>query len=187
MSNNNNEVIHQRAYKKHLEKVFYIVAGVIIATAATVIKERLFDTKDYELRAYICAPLVDVEAKWVNLTTGEEFDVPDAEGLNPIFVRFENTGKLPMEELSIVLHFEATGNFQLLDEAFATTPLQGFGTFEIVAMGETARELAIDLFNPGDKFEYIATGTRPATITASSKFPGLSYYEQQQPGCEFDT
>jgi hypothetical protein len=109
--------------------------------------------------------------------------VPNAKGPNPVSARFTNVGKKPLENLDVVLEFNAPEGIDIMDQCYTTKPARGFGKVEILEDGPSRRIVRIALLNPGDEIEYSALATRPVTIIAYAKFPGLSFYQMQSPGC----
>ena len=166
-----------RLLKGKLGAIITIVLWFVALLFPT-IKERVLDTPDYRINAKIEAPLAKVEAWLVNKDTGKKISMPDAGlGINPIAVQLKNTGKKPIHNVEFVLEFVATGNFNLFDEGYSVKPERGFGKINISAPNGTERRVNIDLFNPGDEFIYLATGTRPVTAMVYTKLPGLSFYQ----------
>jgi hypothetical protein len=178
---------HIVGLRTHAEKVTYILIGAVIVMAVGLVKERWLDTPDFGLEARICAPVVKVEAAFVNDKTGQVVPVPNPEGANPVRARFRNVGRKPLEGLEIVLEFQAAGGTRVSAERYATKPERGFGRVEIVGDEPNRSRIRIALLNPGDEVEYSAVGTRSAMILAYAKFPGLSFYQAVRPGCADDT
>jgi hypothetical protein len=171
---------------KHLEKILYLVLGASIVVSINLCKERVIDVPEYRIEAKIRAPLTKAPATLVNATTGEKYDLGDTEGPNPIEVLLENTGKKPIENLEVVLEFISKGEFSLFDEEYSSKPEKGFGKITFRKPTNTERHVKMALFNPGDKFIYLATGNWPVTIIAYSKFPGLSFYQEYSPTGKYD-
>lgn len=170
-----------RLLKGKLGVVITIVLWVIALLFPT-IKERVLDTPDYRINAKIEAPLGKIEMWLVNEKTGEKFSIPDAQlPANPIEIHLKNTGKKPIENVEFILAFEATGNFSLLDEKFGVTPPGWVDKVKFSKPKDTERRVKLELFNPGDEFIYLATGTRPVTAIVYTKFPGLSFYQEYSP------
>jgi hypothetical protein len=167
-----------------------IIGAIVGATSTimfTIFKEKVIDVPDYRMDAYICAPLSKVKAELVNVDTGRVIELPDgAQWPNPIYVRLTNTGKKPIENVEIVLEFQATGEFRLSEEGYKTKPEKGFGKINIIRTKDIERRISFALFNPGDQLEYFATGSRPVTVVAYTKLRGLSFFQKQSPGCDFD-
>ncbi len=69
------------------------------------------------------------------------------------------------------------------DEYFATKPEKGFGKVNISTESANIKKVNLELFNPSDKFYYIATANSPVTVEAYLKTPGLSYFIEKLPGC----
>jgi hypothetical protein len=163
-----------------------IIIGIIVGVSAPLLTQyimKLIETPDYRISAEIKAPLVKVETLLINRETDEKISLPDGQGLNPIEVLVTNTGKKPIEKVEIILEFLATGDFQLFDEkCYPIKPERGFEKIDISAPNKTERRVKLDLFNPGDEFLYLATGTRPVRAIAYTRFPGLSFYQEYKPG-----
>jgi hypothetical protein len=177
--------------KQFIHLIIAAIIGAIVGATCTIMvtifKEKVIDVPDYRMDAYICAPLSKVKAELVNIDTGKVIELPDgAQMPNPIYVRLKNAGKKPIENAEIVLEFQATGDFQLSGEGYKTKPEKGFGKIDIIGTKDRERRIRFALFNPGDQFEYFAMGTRPVTVVAYSKLKGLSFYQKQSPGCDFD-
>lgn len=166
--------------------IIVAIVGAMCTIMSTIFKEKIIDVPDYRMDAYICAPLSKVKAELVNVDTGGAIELPDAQGPNPIYVRLTNTGKKPIENVEIVIEFQATGEFRLFNEGYRTKPEKGFGKIDIARTKDIERRISFALFNPGDQLEYFATGTRPVTVFAHTKLRGLSFYQEQSPGCDFD-
>lgn len=163
------------------------IAGATCTIMFAIFKEKMIDVPDYRMDAYICAPLSKVKAELVNVDTGKVIELPyGAQWPNPIYVRLTNTGKKPIENAEIVLEFQASGEFQLTEEGYKTKPEKGFGKIDTIRTKDRERRIRFALFNPGDQLEYFATGTRPVTVVAYTKLRGLSFYQEQSPGCDFD-
>ena len=168
---------------KRLEKILYIFLTVVITTTGLSLKERLIDIPDLQIIAKIKAPLSKVDA-WLESETGEKIHLPDAPSpfLNPIEVNLKNTGKKEIKNLEVTLEFVATGELNLLDERYSTKPEKGFGKISFSKPSETKRLVTLSLFNPRDEFTFFAFETRPVTVIAYSKFPGLSFYQEYYSG-----
>jgi hypothetical protein len=169
--------------RAHWEKIAYILIGTVIASAIGLVKERFFNVPDFGMESQICAPLAKAEASLVNVATGQVIPLPNATGPNPISARFINVGKKPLENLDVVLEFDAPERIDITDQSYTTKPERGFGSVDILEDGPNRRRIRIALLNPGDELDYSAIGTRPVTIIAYAKFPGLSFYQKKRPGC----
>ena len=171
---------------KHFERIFYIVIGVIITILANEYIKPLIADPDYRIKANIRAPLARVDAWLVDQKTGEKIYIPDTQGPNPIQVLLKNTGKKPIENLEVIMEFEATGDLSLSDEKYSTKPDKGFGSVTFSKPKNTERRVRLGLFNPGDELMYFAIGSRPVMVTTYAKFPGLSFYQQYSPVGQHD-
>ena len=177
--------------KQLIHLIIAAIIGAIVGATCTIVftifKEKVIDVPDYRMNAYICAPLSKAKMELVNVDTGKAIELPDGDqGPNPIYVRLKNTGKNPIENAEIVLEFQATGEFQLSEEGYKTKPETGFGKIDIIRTKDGERRIRFALFNPGDQLEYFATGSRPVTVVAYTKLRGLSFFQKQSPGCDFD-
>jgi hypothetical protein len=166
---------------KHFEKIIYLIIGVFIANGASMIKEWILYVPDYQINAEIKAPLAETRLELINQETGKVIRLPDPGGPNPIEVHLKNTGKKQIENLEVILEFITTGDFDLFDEEYAVNPKKGFDKITFSRPKNTERRIKFDLFNPGDEFIYLATGTRPVTAIVYSRFPGLSFYQEYSP------
>ncbi len=169
--------------RTHAEKIIYIVIGSLIAITAGVIKERFFDSPEFGLEGRICAPVVKIKAELVNVETKEVIPIPNPEDVIPVWAQFTNVGKKPLENLEIVLEFHAPGGTRVTNHRYATKPERGFGKVEILEDAPNRSKIRIALLNPRDELYYSAIGSRPVTILVYAKFPGLSFYQVQPPGC----
>jgi hypothetical protein len=88
--------------------------------------------------------------------------------------------------VEVVLEFVTTGDFRLFDEEYSVKPGKGFGKINFSRPKDTERRVEFDLFNPGDELMYFAIGTRPVTVIAYSRFPGLSFYQEHSPIGKYD-
>lgn len=161
------------------------LVGALVATGVGLLKERLFETPDFGLQSRIFAPVTKVEASFTNVETGKVIPVPNPEALNPIHTRFINVDKRPLENLEIVLEFHAVDGTAITDQRYLTKPERGFGKLKIVEDGASQRRIQVALLIPGDEVEYSAMASRPVTILAYAKLPGLSFYQTKEPGCGF--
>ena len=169
---------------KRLEKVLHILLTVVITTTVLSLKERLIDTPDLQIIAKIKAPLSKVDVWLVNAKTGEKIHLPDAQSPipNPIEVNLKNAGKKEIKNLEVTLEFAATGELDLSDERYSTKPEKGFGEIRFSKRSKTKHLITLGLFNPRDELTFFALGSRPVTVIAYSKFPGLSFYQEYYPG-----
>ena len=169
--------------REHIEKMAYMILGIVITVAIGIAKDKLLDTPDFALQASICAPVTKMTAKLVNIDTGKEYPIENPALSNPVEVSFRNVGKKPLENVELVLDFTANGEVDLQDQRYATKPPVGFGKVTFVDETPKRKRIQIALLNPKDEFLYLADAARPTTIAAYSKAPGISFYQLQKPGC----
>lgn len=145
---------------------------------------RQFDKPKYNIKASICAPLSEVRAEFVNITSGIKHLSKDPNGISPFSVMFENTGIEPLKNVDFYIELIPKSNMLIFyDEYFITKPEKGFGKVDISTESANLKIVTLELFNPSDKFYYYATVNSPINVKVYLKAPGITYFTEKSPGC----